>query len=91
MLLLDVAHADSGVVARAVDELRARLPRVPLVVGNVATAAAARFLVEPAGPTRSRSGSGPGAAAARGSRRARACRSCRPCARSFSRPAARCR
>ena len=27
-------------------ELRARLPRVPLVVGNVATAAAARFLLE---------------------------------------------
>jgi IMP dehydrogenase len=46
VLLLDVAHADSGVVARAVRELRARLTRVPLVVGNVATAAAARFLVE---------------------------------------------
>jgi len=46
VLLLDVAHADSGVVAHAVNELRARLPRVPLVVGNVATAAAARFLVE---------------------------------------------
>ena len=46
VLLLDVAHADSGVVARAVGELRARLPRVPLVVGNVATASAARFLLE---------------------------------------------
>ena len=46
VLLLDVAHADSGVVARAVNELRARLPQVPLVVGNVATASAARFLVE---------------------------------------------
>jgi IMP dehydrogenase len=46
VLLLDVAHADSGVVASAVNELRARLPRVPLVVGNVATAAAARFLVD---------------------------------------------
>ena len=46
VLLLDVAHADSGVVAQAVGELRARLPRVPLVVGNVATASAARFLLE---------------------------------------------
>jgi len=46
VLLLDVAHADSGVVARAVGELRKRLSRVPLVVGNVATAAAARFLVK---------------------------------------------
>jgi IMP dehydrogenase len=46
VLLLDVAHADSGIVASAVNALRARLPRVPLVVGNVATAAAARFLVE---------------------------------------------
>lgn len=45
VLLLDVAHADSDTVARAVGKLRARLPRVPLVVGNVATAEAARFLL----------------------------------------------
>jgi IMP dehydrogenase len=45
VLLLDVAHADSDTVARAVGKLRARLPRVPLVVGNVATADAARFLL----------------------------------------------
>jgi IMP dehydrogenase len=46
VLLLDVAHADSDTVAAAVKQLRARLSRVPLVVGNVATAAAARFLAE---------------------------------------------
>jgi IMP dehydrogenase len=46
VLLLDVAHADSEAVARAVAELRARHARVPLVVGNVATCAGARFLVE---------------------------------------------
>lgn len=45
VLLLDVAHADSQVVARAMSGLRAKLPRVPLVVGNVATAEGARFLV----------------------------------------------
>src|SRR5512134_315036 len=46
VLLLDVAHADSDTVAGAVRQLRARLSRVPLVVGNVATEAAARFLAE---------------------------------------------
>ena len=44
VLLLDVAHADSDVVARAVLALRKRAERVPLVVGNVATAEAARAL-----------------------------------------------
>ena len=46
VLLLDVAHADSEPVARAMKQLRARHPRLPLVVGNVATAAATRFLLE---------------------------------------------
>ncbi|HSD67847.1 MAG TPA: IMP dehydrogenase, partial [Vicinamibacteria bacterium] len=46
VLLLDVAHADSGTVARAVGELRRRVEAVPLVVGNVATAEAARRLAE---------------------------------------------
>ncbi len=44
VLLLDVAHADSDAVARAVLALRERAERVPLVVGNVATAEAARAL-----------------------------------------------
>jgi IMP dehydrogenase len=44
VLLLDVAHADADVVAQAVGELRKRIGRLPLVVGNVATAEAARWL-----------------------------------------------
>jgi IMP dehydrogenase len=46
VLLLDVAHADSDVVAAAVRELRRKLGSVPLVVGNVATAEGARRLVD---------------------------------------------
>jgi IMP dehydrogenase len=44
VLLLDVAHADSDAVAGAVEALRKRTEKVPLVVGNVATAEAARWL-----------------------------------------------
>jgi len=46
VLLLDVAHADSGTVARAVAELRKHVAKVPLVVGNVATGEAARRLLD---------------------------------------------
>ncbi|HSD29982.1 MAG TPA: IMP dehydrogenase, partial [Vicinamibacteria bacterium] len=46
VLLLDVAHADSEAVARAVGELRAKVAKVPLVVGNVATGEAARRLLD---------------------------------------------
>jgi IMP dehydrogenase len=46
VLLLDVAHADSDSVEAAIRELRRRHAGVPLVVGNVATAAAARWLAE---------------------------------------------
>jgi IMP dehydrogenase len=46
VLLLDVAHADSDLVASAVAELRRVLGQLPLVVGNVATAEAARWLRE---------------------------------------------
>jgi IMP dehydrogenase len=41
VLLLDVAHADSELVAAAVAQLRRTIERVPLVVGNVATAESA--------------------------------------------------
>lgn len=44
VLLLDVAHADSDLVEAAVGALKARIGGVPLVVGNVATAPAARWL-----------------------------------------------
>jgi IMP dehydrogenase len=45
-LLLDVAHADSDVVERAIRGFRGRFKGVPLVVGNVATADGARWLAE---------------------------------------------
>ena len=45
VLLLDVAHADSDVVEEAVKELRRHHEKIPLVVGNVATAAAASVKV----------------------------------------------
>jgi len=44
LLLLDVAHADSESIAGAVGDLRERAENVRLVVGNVATAEAARRL-----------------------------------------------
>jgi IMP dehydrogenase len=44
-LLLDVAHADADSVERAVRAVRARFREVPFVVGNVATADGARWLV----------------------------------------------
>ena len=60
VLLLDVAHADSDIVAAAVAELRRRLPAgVPLVVGNVATADGARRLRD-AGADAIKVGVGPG-------------------------------
>jgi IMP dehydrogenase len=46
VLLLDVAHADSDVALAAAAELRRSIGPVPLVVGNVATAEAARILVD---------------------------------------------
>jgi len=46
VLLLDVAHADSDAVEEAVTELRRQHEVMPLVVGNVATAAAARRLAD---------------------------------------------
>jgi IMP dehydrogenase len=46
VLLLDVAHADSDVVAAAVQELRKATGSIPLVVGNVATGEGARRLVD---------------------------------------------
>ena len=44
VVLLDVAHADSAVVEGAVKKFRHRFPEAPLVVGNVATLEAARWL-----------------------------------------------
>jgi IMP dehydrogenase len=44
VILMDVAHADSDVVERAVKEFRKRFEGVRLVVGNVATREAASWL-----------------------------------------------
>lgn len=45
-ILLDVAHADSLVVERAIQCFHRRFPGVPLVAGNVGTGSAARWLME---------------------------------------------
>ena len=44
VLLIDIAHGPSEVMARALERFRARLPDVPLVAGNVGTGEGARFL-----------------------------------------------
>ncbi|MGD8321029.1 MAG: IMP dehydrogenase [Gemmatimonadota bacterium] len=46
VILVDVAHAHSEVMAHALDRFRARLPDTPLVAGNVGTAEGARFLAD---------------------------------------------
>jgi len=45
-ILMDVAHADSVVVERALREFRQRFKDAPLACGNVSTGAAARWLRE---------------------------------------------
>jgi len=59
VVLMDVAHAHSEVVARAVPKFKARFPDVPLVVGNVGTAEGARFLAD-LGAAAIKVGVGPG-------------------------------
>lgn len=46
LLLMDIAHAHSRVMARAVAAFRASFPDVPLACGNVGTLEGARFLRE---------------------------------------------
>jgi IMP dehydrogenase len=46
LIVIDIAHAHSVVMARALEQFRARFPHVDLVAGNVATADGARFLAE---------------------------------------------
>lgn len=46
LLVIDIAHGHSLVMARAIEQLRAKFGEVELVAGNVATADGARFLVE---------------------------------------------
>ena len=46
VLVIDIAHGHSIVMERAIAEFRTRFSDVELIVGNVATADGARFLVE---------------------------------------------
>jgi IMP dehydrogenase len=46
LIVIDIAHGHSVVMARALDQFRKRFPDVELVAGNVATAEGARFLAE---------------------------------------------
>lgn len=46
VLLVDIAHGHSDVMAEAVEGFRARYPDFPLVCGNVGTMEGARFLVD---------------------------------------------
>jgi IMP dehydrogenase len=59
ILLIDIAHGHSDVMARAAEAFRADFPDVPLVCGNVATASGARFLKD-AGADAIKVGVGPG-------------------------------
>jgi IMP dehydrogenase len=46
VLVIDIAHGHSRVMAHAIEALRARVAGIDLVAGNVATADGARFLLE---------------------------------------------
>src|SRR5205814_10435132 len=46
VLVIDIAHGHSGVMARAIGEVRKRFGEVELIAGNVATAEGTRFLLE---------------------------------------------
>jgi len=46
VIVIDIAHGHSAVMARAVDAVRARFGDTELIAGNVATADGVRFLVE---------------------------------------------
>jgi IMP dehydrogenase len=59
VMLIDIAHAHSRVMGRAVKAFRARFPDVPLVCGNVGTAEGARF-VAGLGASAVKVGIGPG-------------------------------
>ena len=59
VVLMDVAHAHSEILAKAVPAFRNRFPDIPLVVGNVATGDGARFLAD-LGAAAVKVGVGPG-------------------------------
>jgi IMP dehydrogenase len=46
LLVIDIAHGHSMVMARAIEEIRARFGDVELIAGNIATVDGAKFLAE---------------------------------------------
>jgi IMP dehydrogenase len=46
IIVIDIAHAHSVVMARAIENFRQRFGAIELIAGNVATADGARFLIE---------------------------------------------
>src|SRR5262249_15078133 len=59
VLVIDIAHGHSGVMERALTEVRKRFPEAEVVAGNVATAEGARFLAD-RGASAVKVGIGPG-------------------------------
>lgn len=59
IIAIDTAHGHSSMVLKKVSEIKAKYPNVPLIAGNVATAAATRALIE-AGADVVKVGIGPG-------------------------------
>jgi IMP dehydrogenase len=59
VLVIDIAHGHSGVMERALSEVRKRFPEAEVIAGNVATGAGARFLAE-RGASAVKVGIGPG-------------------------------
>ena len=59
VLVIDIAHGHSGVMERALSEVRKRFPEAEVIAGNVATADGARFLAE-RGASAVKVGIGPG-------------------------------
>ncbi len=59
VVLMDIAHADSEVAGKAMQQFLEKFPDVPLVAGNVATSSGARFLEE-MGAAAIKVGVGPG-------------------------------
>jgi IMP dehydrogenase len=58
-LVIDTAHGHSRGVAQVLKNIKAKYPKVEIIVGNIATGAAAKFLVE-AGADAVKVGIGPG-------------------------------
>ncbi len=59
IIAIDTAHGHSAMVLKKVSEIKAKYPKIPLIAGNVATAAATKALIE-AGADVVKVGIGPG-------------------------------